>query len=139
MEKLYEKFDFEGCDSDELSEKLTEKFFKIISENLLDNVMVAIYRGGKNVMGYDDFLRNINQYLSKHGIYTQVIVPGMEIKGDILSSIDPPIAKRTSVASDDGKVDEVELLPYFMYYEDDDGNLETVRKRGRVVCLKYGA
>ena len=139
LEKFYSKFKFDGCDPDELSEKITDKFFKILSDNLLDNVLVAIYRGGKKAIGYNDFLQKINGYLSKHGIYTQEIMPGMEIKGEILSSIEPPITKGTTVAADDGKVDEVELLPYFMYYEDDDGNLETVRKRGRIVLLKYGA
>ena len=101
--------------------------------------MVAIYRGGKDAVGYQDFLQNVNRYLSMHGIYTEDILPGMLIEGDIPSNIEPPISKQTSVVADDGKVDEVELLPYFMIYEDDDGNLDTVRKRGRVVCLKYGA
>lgn len=139
LEKLYGKFDFDGYDSEEISEEITGKFFKIISENLLDNVMVAIYRGGKDAVGYQEFLQIMNRYLSMHGIYTEDILPGTLIEGDMLSNIEPPISKQTSVAVDDGKVDEVELLPYFMLYEDDDGNLDTVRKRGRVVRLKYGA
>ena len=137
--KLYRNFDFDGCDSEEISEEITSRFFKIISEYLLDNVMVAIYRGGKDAVGYQEFLQNVNSYLSKQGIYTEDIVPGTMIEGGMLSDIDPPISKETTVATDDGKVDEVELLPYFMFYEDDDGNLDTVRKRGRVVRLKYGA
>ena len=139
LEKLYGKFDFDGYDSEEISEEITGKFFKIISENLLDNVMVAIYRGGKDAVGYQEFLQIMNRYLSMHGIYTEDILPGTLIEGDMLSNIEPPISKQTSVAVDDGKVDDVELLPYFMLYEDDDGNLDTVRKRGRVVRLKYGA
>ena len=138
LEKLYGKFDFDGCDAEEISEEITGKFFKIISENLLDNVMIAIYRGGKGAGGYPEFLQNVNSYLSRHGIYTEEVVPGMMLEGDMLSHIEPPIFKQTSAASDHGKVDEVELLPYFMFYEDDDGNLDTLRKRGRVVCLKYG-
>ena len=138
LEKLYGKFDFDGCDSEEISEEITVKFFKIISENLLDNVMVAIYRGGKDAAGYKEFLQNVNGYLSTHGIYTEDILPGTMIEGDMLSNIEPPFSKQTSVAADDGKVDEVELLPYFMFYEDDDGDLDIVRKRGRVVRLKYG-
>lgn len=139
LEKLYKKFDFDSCEAEELSEKITDKFFKIITDNLLDNVMVAIYRGGKNAVGYQDFLQNVNRYLSKHGIYTENIEPGIVINRDMVSNIEPPITKYTSVATDDGKVDEVELLPYFMSYEDDDGKLDTVRKRGRIVLLKYGA
>lgn len=138
LEKLYGKFDFDECDADELSEEITGKFFKIISENLLDNVMVAIYRGGKEAIGYEGFLQSINRYLAKHGIYTEEIVPGAKLEGELLSNIEPPISKHTSVSTDNGKVDEVELLPYFMNYEDDDGNIDIVRKRGRVVCLKYG-
>ncbi len=139
LEKLYEKFDFDSYEAEELSEKITDKFFKIITDNLLDNVMLAIYRGGKNAVGYQDFLQNVNRYLSKHGIYTENIEPGIVINRDMVSNIEPPITKYTSVATDDGKVDEVELLPYFMSYEDDDGKLDTVRKRGRIVLLKYGA
>ena len=136
LEKLYGKFDFDGCDQEELSEEITGKFFRIISENLLDNVLVAIYRGGKDATDYQDFLKTVNSYLT---IYTEEITPGMSLEGDMLSNIEPPIAKQTPIPADDGKVDEVELLPYFMVYEDDDGNLDTVRKRGRVVRLKYGA
>lgn len=139
LEKLYSKFDFEGCDPEEISEEITDKFFKIISENILDNVMVAIYRGGKDAVGYNAFLGKVNQYLAAHGIYTQEILPGSKAEGNIISDIEPPVSKRTDVAADDGKIDEVELLPYFMTYENDDGNVETVRKRGRIVRLKYGA
>ncbi|MCR5833911.1 MAG: hypothetical protein K6G55_04595 [Selenomonadaceae bacterium] len=138
LEKLYGKFNFDGCDADELSEEITNEFFKILSNNLMDNVLIAIYRGGKSAVGYNDFLQKINDYLSQHGIYTQEIVPGIKIKREIFPNIEHPIAKRTDVAADDGKIDEVELLPYFMYYENDDGNPETIRKRGRIVYLKYG-
>ena len=139
LEKLYSKFDFEGCDPEEISEEITDKFFKIISENILDNVMVAIYRGGKDAVGYNEFLGKVNHYLAVHDIYTQEILPGSKAEGNIISDIEPPVSKRTVVAADDGKIDEVELLPYFMTYENDDGNLEIVRKRGRIVRLKYGA
>ena len=139
LEKLYSKFDFNGCDPEEISEEITDKFFKIISENILDNVMVAIYRGGKDAVGYNEFLGKVNHYLAAHDIYTQEILPGNKAEGNIISDIEPPVSKRTEVAADDGKIDEVELLPYFMTYENDDGNLEIVRKRGRIVRLKYGA
>ncbi|MDO5296533.1 MAG: hypothetical protein Q4F00_07880 [bacterium] len=137
LEKFYSRFDFEGCDEDELSEKVTEKFFKIISDNLLDSVMIAIYRGGQ-AAGYERLLQNVNNYLSGHGIYTLEILPGMSAQGSVLPHIEPPIYKKTAVPSQDGLIDEVSLLPYFMAYEED-GNLEILRKRGRVVCLKYGA
>ena len=139
LEKLYSKFDFDGCDPEDISEEITDKFFKIISENILDNVMVAIYRGGKDAVGYNEFLGKVNHYLAAHDIYTREILPGSKAEGNIISDIEPPVSKRTDVAADDGKIDEVELLPYFMIYENDDGNVETVRKRGRIVRLKYGA
>ena len=138
LEKLYKKFDFETFDQEELSEEITNRFFKIINENLLDNILVAIYRGGKEATEYREFLKNVNSYLAKHGIYTKDIVPGAVIEKDMLSNIEPPITKQTSVPADSGKVYEVELLPYFMVYEDNDGELDAVRKRGRVVLLKYG-
>jgi len=138
LAKLYDKFDFAGCDEDELSESITEKFFKIISEKLLDNIMVAIYRGGRDAVGYRAFLQSMNRYLSKHGIYTMNIKPGSPAEGEMFANIEPPLFKSTANAAEDGKIAEVELLPYVMSYEDDDGNIETVHKRGRIICLKYG-
>ena len=138
LTKFHDKFDFADCDIEELSEEITEKFFKIISESLLDNVMVAIYRGGKAAAGYKELLQKVNLYLARHGIYTMDLLPGSKLEDEMISSIETPICKATSVAADHGKIDEVELLPYFMDYEDDEGSLDTVRKRGRIICLKYG-
>ena len=138
LSKLYDKFNFQKYDLDELSEEITNRFFKIIGEILLDNIMIGIYRGGKNSVGYEQFLQKLNQYLSNCGIYTHEILPGEMVEGDLLDDIDPPISKKTSIKSDDGKVGEVELLPYFMTYEDGDGDLDTFQKRGRIIILKYG-
>ena len=139
FEKLYRKFDFDGMESEEISENITEKFFKIISDNLFDNVMISLYRGFNNSVEYQEFLKKVNQYLSKHRIYTEDIIPGTKLQNDMMSNIEPPIFKHTAKADDDGKVDKVELLPYFMIFEDEDGKPDTVRKRGKVICLKYGA
>lgn len=138
LEKLYRKFDFEGCDPEDISEELTEKFFKIVSEYLLDNVMVPIYRGGKGSTGYGKLLQSVNRYLSNHGIYTLDIVPGELAAGDMLASIEDIAYKSAQTKAEDGKIAEVELLPYFMPYKDDNGSTDTVRKRGRIVCLKFG-
>ena len=121
-----------------MSETITNKFFKIISDDLLDNVVLAIYRGGESARGCKNFLKEVNRYLAKHGIYTETVFPGTLLEGDMLANIEPPIAKKTTVAADDGKIDEVELLPYFMNYNDDNGRVDTLRKRGRVICLKCG-
>ena len=137
--KLYNKFDFAGCDPEELSEDVTEKFFEIIKDNLLDNVVVAIYRGGQAAAGYEQLLLNVNRWLSDCCIYTQSIEPGMAVRDIPANLIEPPLFKRTSKASEDGMIDEVELLPYFMVYEDEDGNPDCLRTRGRIICLKYGA
>lgn len=138
LEKLDQKFNFAGCDEDELSERVTDKFFKIIGDNILDNIMPGIYRGGRDAAGYEAFLQKLNSYLIQHGIYTLDISPGATITGNISDHIEPPILKPTMNAADDGKIDEVELLPYFMNYEDDDGNLEWLRKSGRIIIMKYG-
>lgn len=138
LSKLYDKFNFQKYDPEELSEEATNRFFKIISENLLDNIMIGIYRGGKDSVGYEQFLQKLNRYLSNCGIYTHKILPGELVEGDLLSDIDPPISKKTSIKSDDGKVGEVELLPYFMTYEDGDGDLDSFQHRGRIIILKYG-
>lgn len=138
LEKLDQKFNFAGCDEDELSERVTDKFFKIIGDNILDNIMPGIYRGGRNAAGYEVFLQKLNSYLIQHGIYTLDISPGAAITGNLSDHIEPPILKPTMNAADDGKIDEVELLPYFMDYEDDDGDLEWLRKSGRIIIMQYG-
>lgn len=137
LENFYQKFDFKRYDEDELSEKVTEKFFKVIGDNILDNVIPGIYRGGQSAPGYADLLQKLNGYLSRYGIYTLGISPGTVLTSDLSDHIEIPILKQTSAASEDGKIAEVELLPYFIDYEDDDGNIAWLRKRGRVIGLKY--
>ena len=138
LEKFCQKTNFAEYDEDELSEKVTEKYFKIIGDNILDNIMPGIYRGGQDAAGYGALLQKLNIYLSRHGIYTLDISPGTANTGSLGDHIEPPVLKQTMSASDDGKIAEVELLPYFINYADDDGNITWLRKRGRVICLKYG-
>mgnify|MGYP000853569139 CR=1 FL=1 len=137
LEKFYHRFDFEGYDAEELSEEVTRKFFGVIAENVLDNIVVGIYRGGQDAGGYAEFLKKVNDCLSKYGIYTREVLPGTAFTSSLAADIDPPIPKKTMDASKDGVIDEVELLPYFMDYEDEDGNREFVCKRGKIICLKY--
>lgn len=137
LEKFYHRFDFEGYDAEELSEEVTRKFFGIIAENVLDNIVVGIYRGGQDAAGYAEFLKKVNDCLSKCGVYTREVLPGTAFTSSLAADIDPPIPKKTMDASKDGVIDEVELLPYFMDYEDEDGNREFVCKRGKIICLKY--
>ena len=137
LEKFYHRFDFEGYDAEELSEEVTRKFFGVIAENVLDNIVVGIYRGGQDAAGYAEFLKKVNDCLSKCGVYTREVLPGTAFSSSLAADIHPPIPKKTMDASKDGVIDEVELLPYFMDYEDEDGNREFVCKRGKIICLKY--
>ena len=139
LEKFYNKFKFEDCEEDELSATVTDKFFKIISDNLLENVVMAINSGDQETADYEQLLQNVNRFLSSYGIYTQYISPGMPVKDEtIIHNVEPPFLKTTTVQSNSGIIDRVELLPYFITYEDDEGRLDTMRKRGRVICWQYG-
>ena len=101
--------------------------------------MVAIYRGGQAAAGYEQLLRRINAYLINSGLYTQKILPGMAVEGAMLEYINPPFVKRTASPAEDNRIAEVERLPYFIDYENDDGESETMRSKGSIIVMRCGA
>lgn len=124
-------------DDEELWEILTEKFFKIVKNDILSNVMIGIYRGIKNnKKDYELFLREVNKYLNSCGIYTRYVHPDTKYtKNDLDDMV--PLKKETSDLNKNDYIDEVERLPYYIDYLNEDGDKEFFFYDGRFVVLKY--
>lgn len=124
-------------DDEEIWENLTEKFFKIVKNDILSNVMIGIYRGIKNnKKDYELFLHEVNKYLNSCGIYTRYIHPDMKYtKNDLDDMV--PLKKETSDLNKNDYIDEVERLPYYIDYLNEDGDKEFFFYDGRFVVLKY--
>lgn len=124
-------------DDEEIWENLTEKFFKIVKNDILSNVMIGIYRGIKNnKKDYELFLREVNKYLNSCGIYTRYVHPDTKYtKNDLDDMV--PLKKETSDLNKNDYIDEVERLPYYIDYLNEDGDKEFFFYDGRFVVLKY--
>lgn len=124
-------------DDEEIWEILTEKFFKIVKNDILSNVMIGIYRGIKNnKKDYELFLREVNKYLNSCCIYTRYVHPDMKYtKNDLDDMV--PLKKETCDLKRDGYIDEVERLPYYIDYLNEDGDKESFCCDGKFVVLKY--
>lgn len=124
-------------DDEEIWGILTEKFFKIVKNNILSNFMIGIYRGMKNNKNdYESFLCEVNKYLNSCCIYTRYVHPDMKYtKNDLDDMV--PLKKETSDLNKNDYIDEVERLPYYIDYLNEDGDKESFCCDGRFVVLKY--
>lgn len=137
LRRFVERIKLDEYDEDSLSEDVTVKFWGIVSKNLLANTMVAVYRGQEeNPEFYGPFLQQLNAYLSRCGVYTRDVVPGNSFTEKELDDM-AIIPKNTLNKGDDGIIDEVEQLPYYMDYYNDDGDKESLQCDGKMVVLKY--
>ena len=127
----------EDEDNDDIWENITEKFFKIVQNDILSNFMIGIYRGIKNEKAvYEQFLNEVNKYLASCCIYTRYIHPGVKYTKDDLNDM-VPLKKETSDIEKDDYIDEVERLPYYIDYLNEDKEKEYFCYDGRFVILKY--
>ena len=124
-------------DEDTFSEEVSEKFFAVLSKYFLATIPVAIYRGRKeNTKFYSDFLARINDYLAACHVYTELVEPKKIMTSKQIECMNI-FKKDTSVRSEDKIIDEVEQLPYFMDYLDEDGNTERYCAEGKMILLKF--
>lgn len=132
IHKLAESIDAED-EGEELSEQITEKLFKIINKKLLPQ-MVSIYRKVKNGDSlYGEFLGKLNEYLAGLSIYTGDVRPGRKYTGneDLL-----PLPVETTDSNLAGCIREIEKLPYYMNYKDEDGEIEHFMSEGNASVYK---
>lgn len=124
-------------DDEDIWENITEDFFKIVQNDILSNFMIGIYRGIKNEKAvYEQFLNEVNKYLASCCIYTRYIHPGVKYTKDDLNDM-VPLKKETSDIEKDDYIDEVERLPYYIDYLNEDGEKEYFCYDGKFVILKY--
>lgn len=126
-------------DDEEIWGNITEKFFEIVQKDILSNFMISIYRGLKNESDrsmYEQFLSELNKYLTFCCIYTRYIHPDVKYTKDNI--VDMELSqKETNDLEKNDYIDEVEQLPYYIDYLNEDGEKEHFCYDGRFVILKY--
>lgn len=136
IQKFIDNVDIEEDDED-IWENITEDFFKIVQNDILSNFMIGIYRGTKSGNKlYEAFLNEVNKYLASCCIYTRYIHPDVKYKKDDLNDM-VPLKKETSDIGKDDYIDEVERLPYYIDYLNEDREKEYFCYDGRFVIWKY--
>ena len=124
-------------DEDTFSEEISEKFFSVLSKYFLATIPVAIWRGRKeNPKFYSDFLAQVNDYLAACHVYTELVEPKKLMTSNQVEYM-TIFKKSTQVRSEDKIIEEVEQLPYFMDYLDEDGNTERFCAEGKMILLKF--
>lgn len=136
IQKFIDNADIDEDDED-IWENITEDFFKIVQNDILSNFMIGIYRGIKNEKAvYEQFLNEVNKYLTSCCIYTRYIHPDVKYTKDDLNDM-VPLKKETNDLEKDDYIDEVERLPYYIDYLNEDGEKEYFCYDGKFVILKY--
>ena len=139
LKRFTEKLDLTNYDEEELSEELTDKFFKIVQQDILSNLMIAIYRGMKDAPAfYSAFLEKMNAYLKSCNIYTRDIQLGCQYQDKDLDDM-LIIEKKTGEKEKNRIIEEVERLPYYMDYQNEDNETEALQYDGKMVVLMYAA
>lgn len=141
VERLAEKLPQEQkkWDEEEISEAVTEKIFSLLQKNLLTVLPVTIQRGyAAKPEFYGQLLTVFNQYLQQCSVYTR-----QPESQDYLAEADydfmqiQPLAAKTQ--ADDGRVDSIERLPYFLDYVDEDGERQHYQYDGQMYVYRYDA
>ena len=118
----------EKYDSDEISEKAAGMYFYSL-KNIFD-WLHSLYRGR------DDSWRipEINSYLSEMGVWSELILPGHVMSDRELEMMN--IVYITANAGKSGIIEDVERLPYFIRFIDEDGRKDTLCSEGRMTVYK---
>ena len=137
LRRFYHNYDLEDDDETEWSEALSTKFFTELFDRCLDNMMIAIYRGWtEDEVFYQEFLAKWNDYLAHCHISTRLVRPSVKMSERDYDDMNP-ILKDTQDVSEDKMIDEVEKLPYYLFYTDDVGDLTYIKRDGSMVVLHY--
>lgn len=135
INKFINDINFDNYDEDELSEELSEGFFKILKKHFIDKLMVGIYRGLKTKNDfYLEFLRRINSYLEGCNVYTRLLKVNTKKTKEDDNDIDI-LPKPTEDENKNNVIEEIEMLPYYLNYIDEYGEIEAMFIRGRAVVL----
>lgn len=130
------KTNLDDFSDEELSEAVTARYFKVFQQIIFDNVIVAINRGlDENPVFYFEFLRRVNEYLNRCGIYTVAAKSGVQVSDEDYQNMTPQIRK-TGDKRLAGTIAEIERLPYRINYVNEFGELKFLQYNGVMTVYK---
>ena len=135
INKFINNIDFDKYDEDEISEELSEGFFKILKKYFIDKLMVGIYRGMKSGDSfYLGFLKTINEYLKGCNVYTRLLKTNVKKTREDDNDIDI-LPKPTDDESKNNIIEEIEMLPYYLDFINEYDEKESMVIYGRAIVL----
>ncbi len=121
-------------DEAEIEDKMND-LVKVIQNNLLKKLMVAIYRGmkiGEATLEYR-LLEVLNWYLEEIGMYCRESIKVGKILEDKDYEDMELLRDDQTPGKAHGEILEIELYPYYLNYVDEDGEREKVHTEGMMI------
>ena len=135
LDRAVTKFSYD--DEEDLSERASSTFFDLLGKHILNNLAVALYRSLEYKM--DDavllIVDSLNNYLVGCGVSTVSVKPNEKITKEIASVCSIMIEHVDDRAKDD-QILEVEKLPYYLDYIDEDGDKDKLYSNGKITVGK---
>ncbi len=136
LKKAFDKVDLENEDEEEISGIVASRYATVLERYFLEKLMVAIYRGMKSTQDafYESLLKEVNAYLTKSGVYTREVVVGNTTKEEDYSDM-KIFPRKTEDAKKHNRIEEVEMLPYYINYMNDLEEFDQIAIRGEMIVL----
>lgn len=135
LDRAVAKFSYD--DEEDLSERASSTFFDLLGKHILNNLAVALYRSLEYKL--DDavllIVDSLNNYLVGCGVTTVSVKPNEKITKEIASVCSIMIEHVDDRAKDD-HILEVEKLPYYLDYIDEDGDKDKLYSNGKITVGK---
>lgn len=135
LDRAVTKFSYD--DEEDLSERASSTFFDLLGKHILNNLAVALYRSLEYKL--DDavllIVDSLNHYLVGCGVTTVSVKPNEKITKEIASVCSIMIEHVDDRAKDD-HILEVEKLPYYLDYIDEDGDKDKLYSNGKITVGK---
>lgn len=136
LDRAVTKFSYDDEDED-LSERASSTFFDLLGKHILNNLAVALYRSLEYKM--DDavllIVDSLNNYLVGCGVSTVSVKPNEKITKEI-ASVCSIIIEHVDDRAKDDHILEVEKLPYYLDYIDEDGDKDKLYSNGKITVGK---
>lgn len=134
--KLLEKAAAREEDED-FVEDIALEYFKIIRDVVLSNMMSGIQRNyAKDPQLYGQFLDLMNKWLTSCGIYTRMVLPGARPEDEDYEDM-TFLTKTVDDPARHGIMERVERLPYYMDYQEADGEIGKYHYDGQAISLRF--
>lgn len=134
--KLLEKAAAREEDED-FAEDIVLEYFKIIRDVALSNMMSGIQRNyAKDPQLYGQFLDLMNKWLTSCGIYTRMVLPGARPEDEDYEDM-TFLTKTVDDPARHGIMERVERLPYYMDYQEADGEIGKYHYDGQAISLRF--